>query len=210
MKVSKKEILQGLVVIVGAYLLYSKPLGTALTAIGLGAIVFAFTKMYEIVLIVFTIALLAKPANKMFKPEPLISGQEGFQARDAPTVQARLESVHTKAPLAPKVHQVTGVLESADILDNSPLQAFDHENGLPGASIPASAKARVAIYTPNEGFVAAPNGSVETAPMENPVLQNGQDGASIETALANEGADMPEPEVASSDMAGVASNAGAA
>jgi hypothetical protein len=207
MKVSKNELLQGLVVIVGGYILYSKPLASALTAIGLGAIIYAFTKMHEVVLIVFTIALLAKPANKMFKPAPLRSGQEGFQARNAPSVQARLEAVHTKAPLKPKVQQITGVLESADILDNTPLQAIDEAGGVPRASIPASAKARVAIYTPKEGFVPAPNGSVETPPLENPVLQNGQDDAGVETALVSEGTDMPAPEVESSDMAGVASNA---
>jgi hypothetical protein len=211
MKVSKKEILQALVVVVGAYILYSKPLGTALVALGLGAILFAFTKAEEAVLFVFALALLTKSANKVFVQSPLRSGQEeGFQAHNATTVQARLENVKVPAPLAPKVQQITGVLESADILDNTPLQAMDHKDGSPGASIPASAKARVLIYPVAEGFIPAPSGSIESPPMANPVLQNGEDYMGVETAMAREGALLPREEVGASEMAGVASGAGMA
>jgi len=211
MKVSKKEILQALIVVVGAYILYSKPLGTALAALGLGAILFACTKMEELVLGIFIIALFAKSANKVFVETRLRSGQEeGFQARDATTVQARLEHVKVAAPLAPKVQQITGVLESAEILDNTPLQAMDHGDGAPGASIPASAKARVLIYPVAEESIPAPSGSIETPPMANPVLQNGQDYMGVETAMAREGARLPHDEVGASEMAGVASGAGMA
>jgi hypothetical protein len=211
MKVSKKEILQALIVVVGAYILYSKPLGTALAALGVGAVLFAFTRMEEAVLLVFAVALFAKSVNKVFVQSPLRSGQEeGFQAHDATTVQARLENVKGVAPLAPKVEQITGVLESANILDNSPLQAMDYGEGAPGASIPASAKARVLIYPVAEESIPAPSGSIETPPMANPVLQNGQDYTGIETAMAREGARLPREEIGASEMAGVASGAGMA
>jgi len=211
MKVSKKEILQALIVVVGAYILYSKPLGTAIAALGVGAVLFAFTRAEEAVLLVFAVALFAKSVNKVFVQSPLRSGQEeGFQAHDATTVQARLENVKGVAPLAPKVEQITGVLESANILDNSPLQAMDHGDGAPGASIPASAKARVLIYPVAEESIPAPSGSIETPPMANPVLQNGQDYTGIETAMAREGARLPPEEIGASEMAGVASGAGMA
>ncbi len=140
---------------------------------------------------------------------PAGSPLEPFQVKDPVSVQKRLEEVRTKAPLQPKVENVTGVLESPSILDNVPLRPMQEltADALPGASIPASAKARVLIYPPAEGFVPAPNASEERGPKENPYLQNGHDSEGVETSLMDRGTDMPVQEAAA-DLA--AAQAGSA
>jgi hypothetical protein len=151
---------------------------------------------------------------------------EGFQARDPINVQTRLETVKTSAPLHPKqelpadynilnssakhVDVVTGVLESPDILDNTPLMEIEQigKDGLPGVTIPASAKARVLIYPPAEDSVPAPRESIKHDPMSNPYLQTGQDRLAEEVSLAQKGTELYAQDSASLD--GVASGAGPA
>jgi len=144
--------------------------------------------------------------NQFMDPTPFAPvGIEGFQAKDAVSVQTRLEDVRQAAPLAPKIDAVTGVLESPSILDNVPLNPAQPltSDAAPGKSIPASAKARVLIYPVPEGFVA--NQGVQDKPvMENPYLQNGPDAEGVETAMIGDGTEMPPSQVAASDQQGVA------
>jgi hypothetical protein len=132
---------------------------------------------------------------------------EGFQARDPEHVKTRLESI--KLP-APKVENITGVLESPDILDNTPLQAMDSlaREGVPGASIPASAKARVLIYPPSEQSVPRSKESMQNSLLSNPYLQTGQDRMAEEVAHAEKGTDIYAQD--SSSLEGVATGAGPA
>ena len=210
MSVLEKNLLPIVTVLVAAYTLYVQPLGTALTTIGIGAIVFALTKSKPILLGVLVAGLLIKPLNRLIAPKPEPMGVEGFQARDPVSIQARIESVKMPAPLAPKVQGVTGVLESASILDNTPLQAMDElaNEGVPGASIPASAKARVLIYPPSEEVVPVPKESLNMLPKDNPYLQTGQDRLAEEVAHAQKGTDLYAPDSGALD--GVAAGAGPA
>ena len=199
-----------MIVLIAAYTVWSQPLGTALATVGLGAIVFALTKNPSFLFIVFAGALLIKPLNKLIFPKPEPMGVEGFQAKDPLSVQARLEEVKTAAPLAPKVVVVTGVLESPSILDNTPLQGM-HElvnEGVPGSSIPASAKARVLIYPPSEEVIPAPKESMALMPKDNPYLQTGQDRLAEEVAHAQKGTDLYAED--SGSLGGVGSGAGPA
>jgi hypothetical protein len=104
--------------------------------------------------------------------------------------------------MAQKVETVTGVLESPSILDNVPLHPMQElmSDATPGASIPASAKARVIINPPAEGFVPAPKESQERALKRQPYLQNGEDEEGVEAALISKGTDMTEPEVPSNEL----------
>lgn len=192
------QVLPLIVFLLAAFTGFTQPFGVFLTLLGAAAIIFAMTNSYMYVAAVFAVGLLVKmcqaprfvgiPATGYPAGSPL----EPFQVKDAVSVQARLEDVRTKAPLQPKVAAITGVLESPGILDNAPIQPM-HElasEALPGASIPASAKARVLIYPPAEGFVPAPNGSQERGPKENPYLQNGPDHEGGATALLEKGTDM--------------------
>jgi hypothetical protein len=206
MQIPTKNITVGLIVLTTAYSLYAKNLSTTLTAVGLAAIVYAVSKSFVAALVVILLAVFMKDINRLIMPKPL----EAFQARDPATVQHRLEEVKTTAPLAPKVQAITGVLESASILDNTPLQGMQElsNEGVPGASIPASAKARVLIYPPPEATVPAPSESVASVPKNNPYLQTGQDRLAEEVAMAQRGTDLYAPDSGSLD--GVAAGAGPA
>jgi hypothetical protein len=202
-----KNTLIGGIFLVGLYSLVAQPLATTMATVGISALLYMLVKSEVIVLGFMLASLFIRDLNKLFLPhEPV--GIEAFQVRDAPSVHARLESVKQNIP---KVATVTGVLESPDILDNTPLQAMDSlgREGVPGASIPASAKARVMINPIAEAFMGAPNESVDRNPMENPPLQNGPDAEAVNASLIDDGTAMTEPEVPSSDMAGMNTNADA-
>jgi hypothetical protein len=206
------------------YTLYVKPLGVAMMTIGFGAILFALTKSKLAFLAVLLFAPLMDAIRTTRTVEPV--GVEGFQARDPINVQTRLEEVKTPAPLQPKQELpadynilnssvkhtgvVTGVLESPTILDNMPLIEIEHigKDGVPKASIPASAKARVIIYPPSEDSVPPPRESIKHDPMSNPYLQTGQDRLAEEVSLAEKGTELYAKDSASLD--GIASGAGPA
>ena len=80
--------------------------------------------------------------------------------------------------------------------------------GVPGASIPASAKARVLIYPPAEESIPAPSESIALMPKDNPYLQTGQDRLAQEVAMAQKGTELYAQDSASLD--GVAAGAGPA
>ena len=208
----------GLVV---AYSFYSQSLGVTLAAVGLGTVVYAVSKSLVGSLAVLALVVLMRDANRLFfgKREPMgvMEGgatigapMEGFQARGPVSVHERIEEVKQPGPLAPKVHGVTGVLESASILDNHPLQGMQElaNEGVPGASIPASAKARVLIYPPSEDSIPAPKETAFLEPKNNPYLQTGQDRLAEEVAHAQRGTDLYAQDSGSLD--GVAGGAGPA
>ena len=202
------------IVLAVAYSLYTVPLNTALMGIGAGAILYAVTKSKYIFLGVLLIMIVLKnftrvvtaataPTTVTFAAADSVA-VEGFQARDPVNVHTRIESVKVKAP---KVENITGVLESAHILDNTPLQGMPGD-GLPRASIPASAKARVLIYPPSEETMPAPKESVRIDPKTNPYLHTGQDRLAEEVSLAQKGTDLYAEDSATLD--GVAGGAGPA
>jgi len=197
-----KNTLTGGILIVAIYVFVTKSFATSLATAGISVLLFALTKSESLVLGFMLASLFIRDLNRLFiprSPDPV--GVEAFQDRDAQNVHTRIESVGNKAPLQPKVENITGVLESPDILDNTPLMAMDGKDGVPGASIPASAKGRPTILPVAEGFMPAPNGSVDANPMANPVLQNGEDQQGVNTALFDKGTDMEEGY--SSDVTGL-------
>jgi hypothetical protein len=208
------------IVLAAAYSLYTVPLNTALMGIGAGAILYAVTKSKYIFLGVLLIMIVMKNFTRAVTvataPAPTAPATaatvptfpaEGFQARDPVNVHTRIENVKGKAPLNPKVENITGVLESPHILDNTPLQGMPGD-GLPGASIPASARARVLIYPPSEETMPAPKESLRLDPKTNPYLQTGQDRLAEEVSMAQKGTDLYSED--SSTLEGVAGGAGPA
>lgn len=218
----QENLLSGLIVLLGVYAIYVLPLGTALLSIGGAAIVFALTKSKMFAFGVIVIGILFENLNgprvvpmaraPLVPPAPLLpSGpagpMEGFQARDPVSVHTRIKEIDVTLP---KVQNITGVLESPSILDNSPLMAMESlaQEGVPGSSIPASAKARVLIYPPAETSVPAPRESVMNGMMSNPYLQTGQDRMAEEVARAEKGTDLYANDASS--LEGVATGAGPA
>lgn len=190
---------------VGLYILYVQPFKVAFFSLLLAAIVLSLTNSFEYTLAVLAFSALIGGFNQLIEGGRLqVTGVEGFQAKDAVTVQTRLEEVKQAAPLAPKVESVTGVLESPHIMDNVPLRPMQEltSEAVPGKSIPASAKARVLIYPVPEGFVANP-GIQDMPPIANPVLQNGPDSEGVETAMIGDGTEMPRVNLPADEQGGV-------
>ena len=197
------------IALVIAYSFFSQSLGVTLTAIGVGAIAYALSKSLVASLVVLTLVVLMKDANRMMGANRVMTPRpvEAFQAQDPVTVQQRIEEVKVTAP---KVQVITGVLESASILNSTPLQGVQElaNEGVPGSSIPASAKARVLIYPPAENTIPAPSESMYLTPKENPYLQTGQDRLAEEVAHAQKGTELYAEDSAS--LNGVAGGAGPA
>jgi hypothetical protein len=203
----------GLVILaVFVYSFLQCPFSNTLVLAGAGLITYGLCRSTEMTVIVLLLVMvsqrLMRPRNFGSIQSPM-AGSEGFQAKDPLSVHARIETVRNDGPLRPKVANVTGVLESASILDNQPLMGMQElaNEALPGSSIPASAKARVLIYPPMEGFASPANQSTEMPLKETPYLQNGPDVEGEVTAQLASGTDMPAPEVPSADMAGAANGA---
>jgi hypothetical protein len=198
MVLDKNTLLAG-ILFVGVYVFAVQTLPTALATVGLSLALYAITKSEGIVLGFMLATLFVKQYNALFKaPEPV--GIEAFQAKDAPSIHARIE--HVRAPL-PKVQPITGVLESPNILNNMPLQAMDKmmKDGVPCTSIPASAKSRVLIYPKNEGFVPVPSASIENNLREAPYLQGGMDMDGVHDALAHDISETHQPEIGGAEFA---------
>ena len=194
MKLDKK-LTQALVFGLGLYVLLTSALEVALVTFGIAAVVVGITHQVEATILVLAAPVIIKLVNQINEP---------FQVKDGPSIAARLQDVR-QVP-APKIEGPTGVLESPEILNSENLVGMKGlaSEAVPAASIPASAKARVAIYTPEERTVEA-TGMRVTAPLENPVLQNGPDLDSVLSALKQTGAASSE---GPADVVGVAGNAG--
>ena len=178
MKLDKK-LTQALVFGLGLYVLVTSSLEVALITFGVAAIVAGMSGQLEAAILIIAMPALVKLVNVVNEP---------FQMKVEPeAVVKRLQEV--KVTLARQTDGPTGVLESAHILDSEPLFSAKDlaAEALPGASIPASAKARVAIFAPEEKTVAA-TGVRVADPTANPVLQNGPDIEGIGSALMPNGA----------------------
>ena len=228
--VKQKEMMNALLAALAVYAVWGVSFGSFLFVVLAGAIVQMMTKSLPAALLLATVvafsqnpkfALMfmdsrtaAARANLMaLEAEAAAGGAEaveGFQARDPKSIAERIEMSRAGAPLRPKIASPTGVLESPSILDNVPLKPLQEltSDAQPGASIPASAKARVLIYPVPESFVPAPQASEDRAPMVNPYLQNGPDNLGVAAALIPKGTDIPI-EVAANDIQGASNEAAA-
>lgn len=197
-----KQTFTAAVVLVSLYIVYSKPFATALATIGLSCILYAVSRSYELVLALLVLSLFIKDINRLISPKREPVGIEAFQVNDTSSVHTRIESVKQDAPLSPPVENVTGVLESITVLDKEALLPMEilAKEGVPGASIPASAKARALIYPPSELSVGRPNGSLNSNPVANPHLQNGEDREGVETSLFERGTDGMDPDATLSQL----------
>jgi hypothetical protein len=212
-----KMLYGGLILATVVYSIMKMPFVSTLFVTGVAIVLYGFTKSLLVVLVTFLIPILLQIFNssmgvKSSKPvaptvtAPLpaaiqlnvdIKAKEGFQARDPVSIHKRIETAK-QAPQ--KKSEPTGVLESPEILDNTPL-LIEGMEGEPGASTPASINSRNMIYPPSEESVPSMNGSRDMPPMANPVLQNGQDPMSVGVALSPSATGLPPVDVQPSNMA---------
>ncbi len=217
-RMSQKQLLTALLAVFLAYLTIGQSLASIVLILAVAAAVHMYTKDIVLSLVAAILIALVQSMNGMGKPysgmgidKRALSAEastrgfeaaasaEGFQARDAVSIHERIAAAKQ---VQGKVQNITGVLESPSILDNVPLKPMQEltYDATPGASIPASAKARVIINPPAEGFVPAPKASEERLLKRNPYLQNGEDDQGVEAALISKGTDMTEPEIPSNEL----------
>ena len=210
----QQDVIRLALVLLAVYTLWGLPFGSFLVVLGTGGMVHLLTNnlLVSLVAAILLGAVLnsdlqqraiQRQTERAAQQLELLRAAEGFQTRDPASIADRIRTNRDGAPLRPKIASPTGVLESPDILDNVPLKPMQEltYDAQPGASIPASAKARVLIAPPPEGFVAAPKGSQDKPPKENIHLFNGEDHEGVETAMLVKGTDIPAPEVAANEMA---------
>ena len=144
--------------------------------------------------------VIAAPARGGPPNAPVPSDIEGFESpkRDPVSIHQRLETVKHAAP---KKHEPTGVLDSPEILDNTPL-LLEGMEGEPGVATPASVKSRNLIYPPSEDSIPSSGESRDMPPMPNPYLQNGQDSVGVSVALSPTGTKLPPIDTPAGEMAG--------
>ena len=223
MKVKTELLLASLAVF---YIVLTFPLGLmGLTAV-LSGLLYTMCNSITYVLGFLVVMIVARFLTVLLKPEPLTNlpgfgrlidgfknketfkmketfkAKEGFQPKEPVSIHQRIVTDKRSEPLQPKVDDVTGVLESAKILDSLQIANLNKaESGGSSSTLPASLSGIPPIRTPREEEIIK-NTFNDLAPRGNPFLQNGADDTSVNTALSSRGADLKMHENAG-EVAGV-------
>ena len=149
MKVKTELILAA---VAAFYIVLTFPLGLmGLTAAVSGA-VFLVYKSVSCVFAVLVAMIVVRFLTVLLKPQPLANlpgfgglkdgfqnKKEGFQPKDPVSIHQRIVDDKAPGPLQPKVQDVTGVLESAKILDSLQIANLNKaESGGSSSTLPAS------------------------------------------------------------------------
>lgn len=200
MKVKSEVVL---VFIAALYIVLTFPLGLMGLTAAISIAVFVVYNSLIYVFAVLGLMIVARFLTVLLRPDPLsnVAGfkglldgfqnkKEGFQAKDPVTVHQRIVDEKAAGPLNPKVEDVTGVLESAKILDSLQISNLNKaESGGSSSTLPASLNGLPPIRTPREEEIIK-NTFNDLGPRGNPFLQNGTDDTSVNTALSSRGADL--------------------
>jgi len=200
MKVKPELIL---IVVAALYAALTFPFGLLGLTVVVSAAVFLVYKSVTYVAATLVVMIIARYLTLLLKPTPLqnIAGfgslkdgfknkKEGFQPRDPVSIHQRVTGEKAPGPLEPKVQDITGVLESAKILDSLQIANLNKaESGGSSSTLPASLSGIPPIRTPREEEIIK-NTFNDMAPRGNPFLQNGEDHSSVNTALSSRGADL--------------------
>jgi hypothetical protein len=208
MKVKSELILAA---VAAFYIVLTFPSGLMLLTAAVSAAVFVVYKSVAYVAAVLIVMILVRILTVILKPSPvaavpgfngLLDGfknKESFQPKDPVSVHQRVTTEKAPGPLEPKVQDVTGVLESAKILDSLQIANLNKaESGGSSSTLPASLSGIPPIRTPREEEIVK-NTFSDLAPRGNPFLQNGADDGSVNTALSSRGADL-KPAVGAGDV----------
>jgi hypothetical protein len=123
-------------------------------------------------------------------PVSLPESIESFQPKDPISIHQRITLNKRSEPLEPKLENVTGVLESPEILDSLHLTDLSpSEMGGSHKTLPVGVMSAEPIRTPAEATLP-PIDTIDSAPKSNPYLQNGPDSKGVMTALINKGTAM--------------------
>jgi len=187
-------VLAGFAVYIYMYFSTNAMLATVVIAAGASV----YMKSPRVAIGVCIAAVIFQVASSFLEQKPLVvvdsetlsesvATVEAFQPRDPVSIHQRIAMNKRTEPLAPKLDNVTGVLESPEILDSLHLTDLSpSEMGGSHKTVPVGVMATEPIRTPAEATLP-PIDTPDKAPMPNPYLQNGPDSNGILTALINKG-----------------------
>jgi len=206
MKVNTDLVLTG---VTALYIVARLPLNIIILTAIIASIGYLYSKSVKVVLGVYIGAIFMDLLTRALKPAVVPFNMnsysfnnlntapfgnkgslESFQVKDPVTIHQRVAESKKGPPLLPKVNEITGVLESPNILDS--LQISQMASGEEGASmktLPASLTGVHSIRTPSESFINR-TPSPDVPPRGNPYLQNGEDGKAVNTALSQRGSEL--------------------
>lgn len=189
------------------YIVLTFPLGLLGLTAAISGAVYVVYKSVAYVAAALVASILVRLLTLALRPEPLsrLAGFNGllesFQPKDPVSVHQRIVEDKAPGPLQPKTQEITGVLESAKILDSLQIANLNKaESGGSSSTLPASLNGMPPIRTPREEEIIK-NTFSDLAPRGNPFLQNGADDSSVNTALSSRGADL-KPEQGAGDVVG--------
>lgn len=180
------------------------PVGYIVLTGAIAAAAYSATGDFTAPLGVVIAMILLRTLGNILKPaaaEPVGYSREGFQVKDPITIHQRI----VKEKVAqPKVDGVTGILESANILDAMHIsQVRPGEEGFTNSTQPAPNSTNApSIPTPAESSMPQPT-TTDAGVRMNPALIGGADPNSVETAMTNKGSALYAP--AAADGAGTLS-----
>lgn len=195
------------------YIVLTFPLGLLGLTAAISGAVYVIHKSVGYVAAALVAMIFVRLLTLALKPEPLahlpgfngllerFTNKEGFQPRDPVSIHQRIVDDKAPGPLEPKTQEITGVLESAKILDSLQIANLNKaESGGSSSTLPASLNGMPPIRTPREEEIIK-NTFADLGPRGNPFLQNGADDSSVNTALSSRGADL-KPEQGAGDVVG--------
>ena len=177
------------------YIVLTFPQGLLILTAVVAVAIYLYTKSMRNVVGTFALMILLNFLTSALTPKVIKVASltntvsEEFQVKDPVSIHQRIKKAKKGAPLNPKVSQISGVLESPEILDSLQISEIDSNEGAPSFSLPASLVGSVGIRTPSEGSVAR-NASPDLALRGNPFLQNGEDDTAVSTALSKKGSEL--------------------
>lgn len=185
-----------------------------LVTVVIAAVASAYTKSPRVAVGVCIAAVVFQLGSAFLEPKPVVvvatnlpPATESFQPKDPVSIHQRIVANKRTEPLGPKLENVTGVLESPEILDSLHLTDLSpSEMGGSHKTVPVGVMRADPIRTPAEATLP-PIDTPDRAPMPNPYLQNGEDSKGVLTALINKGTAMFSGQP-SSDVPAVNNGAG--
>jgi len=206
MKVNTDLVLTG---VTALYIVARLPLNIIILTAIIASIGYLYSKSVKVVLGVYIGAIAMDLLTRALKPAvapfnmksdsfknlntaPFANkgSLESFQVKDPVTIHQRVAESKKGPPLMPKVNEITGVLESPNILDSLQIsQVGSGEEGASMKTLPASLTGVHSIRTPSESTITR-TPSPDVPPRGNPYLQNGEDGNAVTTALSQRGSEL--------------------
>jgi hypothetical protein len=184
------NITLGLVALLSIWIVFMYPVGFIILSACVGVIAYVVTSDFATVFGALLLMVILRVLGDILKPA--VGGRkEGFQAKDPITIHQRIVKEQVKPK---KVDAITGILESANILETQPLGSLHpSEEGFTNSTQPAPNAMLPPIPTPAESSMPQPTTTDAGGVKMNPALITGADPAAVDAAMTTKGSNLAAP-----------------